>query len=432
MDSQRGTGWQSAALGDVVSSAVDGPFGSNLKTEHYVPLPGVRVIRLQNLGNGTFDDSDRAYIDRRHAATLARHAVLPGDLLVASLGDEAHPVARACQYPAECGSAIVKADCFRLRFNPATADPGFVKHILNCPATRGGIAGLSQGVTRDRVNLSALKRFRIVFPDVAEQRRIAEILDTVDDAIRSTERLIAKLGHVKEGLLHDLLTRGIDENGELRDPVRHPEQFTTSSSAQYPNPWTTRPLLEVVSLPSGQVDPRVAPYRDRILVAPDHIEAGTGRLLESRTAAEQGTISGKYEFQAGDVVYSKIRPHLRKAVLAAAGGLCSADMYPLHPGVGVDGRFLLAIILGERFSRFAEAVSMRSGFPKINREELAEFVAPIPPIAEQRRIGTALDGMERRIMSESSELVKLRLLKAGLMDDLLSGRVRVTVDEDAA
>ena len=67
---------------------------------------------------------------------------------------------------------------------------------------------------------------RLSLPTIPEQRRIAAILDTVDDAIRSTEGLIAKLEQVKQGLLHDLLTRGIDENGELRDPDRHPEQFT--------------------------------------------------------------------------------------------------------------------------------------------------------------------------------------------------------------
>ena len=53
----------------------------------------------------------------------------------------------------------------------------------------------------------------IPVPPIAEQRRIAEILDTADEAIRSTERLIAKLEQAKQGLLHDLLTRGIDDTG---------------------------------------------------------------------------------------------------------------------------------------------------------------------------------------------------------------------------
>jgi type I restriction enzyme S subunit len=68
-----------------------------------------------------------------------------------------------------------------------------------------------------------------------------------------------------------------------------------------------------------------------ILVAPDHIESKTGRLLQKITASEQHAISGKYLFKPKDIVYSKIRPYLRKAILASFSALCSADMYPLTP-----------------------------------------------------------------------------------------------------
>ncbi len=71
-------------------------------------------------------------------------------------------------------------------------------------------------------------------PPLPEQRRIAEILDTLDEAIRKTEQVIAKLQQMKQGLLHDLLTRGIDDNGELRDPERHPEQFKDSPLGRIP------------------------------------------------------------------------------------------------------------------------------------------------------------------------------------------------------
>ncbi len=102
--------WEIRHLRDLVESAVDGPFGSNLKTEHYVTAPGVRVVRLQNIGPGYFDDSDKAYISHNHANRLQRHQVLPGDLLIASLGDDNHPLARACLYPSHLESGIVKAD----------------------------------------------------------------------------------------------------------------------------------------------------------------------------------------------------------------------------------------------------------------------------------------------------------------------------------
>jgi type I restriction enzyme S subunit len=198
--------WSLAELGSLVAEAVDGPFGSNLKTEHYVPEPGVRVVRLQNIGRGRFEEQDRAFITEGHAAGLGRHAVVPGDLLVASLGDEQHPFARACMYPPHLSGGIVKADCFRLRFLTALADARYVMHVLNCPATRRGLSGLAQGVTRDRVNLGSLKRFVLAVPPVAEQERIAESSDRLTRRIRDEATSLAKLRRLKQGLMDDLLT----------------------------------------------------------------------------------------------------------------------------------------------------------------------------------------------------------------------------------
>ena len=82
-----------------------------------------------------------------------------------------------------------------------------------------------------------LAQFPLPTPRLPEQRQIAAILDTIDDAIRKTEQIIAKLKQVKRGLLHDLLTRGIDDNGELRDPERHPEQFKDSPLGRIPKEW---------------------------------------------------------------------------------------------------------------------------------------------------------------------------------------------------
>ena len=85
--------WEVKPFNEMVASATDGPFGSNLKTQHYVDVPGVRVVRLQNIGSGMFDDTDKAFVSADHAATLQRHQTVAGDLLVASMGDENHPLA---------------------------------------------------------------------------------------------------------------------------------------------------------------------------------------------------------------------------------------------------------------------------------------------------------------------------------------------------
>jgi type I restriction enzyme S subunit len=162
-----------------------------------------------------------------------------------------------------------------------------------------------------------------------------------------------------------------------------------------------------------------------ILVAPDHIESASGHLNSKQTAVEQHAISGKFQFKSGDIVYSKIRPYLRKAFLADFEGICSADMYPLTPASNVSARFMLAILLGHDFSTFAEAVSVRSGFPKINRTELAEYRFALPPPAEQRAIATALSDADVLITSLGNLIAKKRNIKQAAMQELLTGKRRL-------
>jgi type I restriction enzyme S subunit len=189
--------------------------------------------------------------------------------------------------------------------------------------------------------------------------------------------------------------------------------------------WDDRALLDLVTIKSGQVDPRVAPYRDLPLIAPDHLAPQTGRLLKKESAVAQGAISGKYLVRPGDVIYSKIRPYLQKAYRCDFDALCSADMYPLTPRDGVDPSFVLHSILGRDFTNFAVSVSVRSGIPKINREELAEYRLRAPSEAEQRAIGQALDEADDLIAGLERLIAKKQAIKRGMMQQLLTGRTRL-------
>ena len=162
-----------------------------------------------------------------------------------------------------------------------------------------------------------------------------------------------------------------------------------------------------------------------VLVAPDHIASGSGRLLEYKTASEQNAISGKYLFEPGDIVYSKIRPYLRKAILAEFRGLCSADMYPLSPVKDVSSAFILAILLGHHFSTFAINASARSGIPKINRLELSQYTIALPPPQEQRAIADVLRDMDKLLGAMEKLLAKKRDIKQAAMQQLLTGQNRL-------
>ncbi len=158
-----------------------------------------------------------------------------------------------------------------------------------------------------------------------------------------------------------------------------------------PADWAVRRFKQVAIVREGQVDPKDERYGGLPLFAPNHIESGTGRLLDVESATDQGAESGKYLVDAGDVLFSKIRPGLRKAALAPTDGLCSADMYPIKPRSQMDARFLFYSLLGEGFYRYSVLESARVAMPKINREALGECILLLPSLPRQRAIADFLD-----------------------------------------
>jgi type I restriction enzyme, S subunit len=197
--------WECLPLGELAESLVDGPFGSNLKTAHYVEDPGVRVVRLQNILPNEYDDSERAFISDRHAASLSRNRVVGGDVLIASLGDASYPVGRSCCYPDELPDAVNKADCFRFRSN-ARCHNSFMALALNGAAARTQVSGYEQGVTMKRINLGNLRRIEIALPAIPEQSIIVERMMMIRRKIEAATLEYKKLQKMKSGLMDDLLT----------------------------------------------------------------------------------------------------------------------------------------------------------------------------------------------------------------------------------
>lgn len=164
-----------------------------------------------------------------------------------------------------------------------------------------------------------------------------------------------------------------------------------------PSDWAFEKFTRAVRIAEGQVDPTEEPYTNMVLVAPNHIESGTGRLISEETAADQAAISGKYLCRKGDLLYSKIRPELAKVVIAKRDCLCSADMYPLTALAPFETRYLFYFFLCHQFTDWVSLESSRVAMPKVNRETLAEIRLPLPPPSLQRAIADYLDTETARI-----------------------------------
>jgi type I restriction enzyme S subunit len=167
--------WPTNAIGELAARISDGPFGSNLKSEHYTES-GVRVVRLQNIGVDEFIDDDAAYVSERHFAKLKKHECLPGDVLVGTLGD---PNLRACIQPAWLRVALNKADCVQIRPNDRLANAAFLCALLNQPATERMAQGLMLGQTRVRISMGRLRGLSVPVPPLALQREFESRVTTV-------------------------------------------------------------------------------------------------------------------------------------------------------------------------------------------------------------------------------------------------------------
>ena len=161
---------------------------------------------------------------------------------------------------------------------------------------------------------------------------------------------------------------------------------------EIPAHWEVKKWRYCCHVTEGQIAPDDEQFRERVLIAPNHIESGTGRLLRLETAREQGAISGKYLVGPGDIVYSKIRPALNKACIATGDWLCSADMYPVSITESrLQTKFLLYFMLSAPYVQLMVDQSMRVAMPKVNRDKLAACPLLVPDPAEQRAIADFLD-----------------------------------------
>ena len=208
--------WEIIRLKRVAPKRCDGPFGSGLKSEHYVES-GVFVVRLQNIKEAGLDSSSKAFIDTGYyQQELGDHDVEAGDLLIAGLGDENNPVGRACVAPAEIEPAMVKADCFRYRLDASLVNPSFAALSLNTSARYHG-GKMSSGSTRARIPLSQMSEREIALPSLEEQTIIIEKLVTEMSAMDSLHRpandAVVLLQERRSALISAAVTGQIDVRG---------------------------------------------------------------------------------------------------------------------------------------------------------------------------------------------------------------------------
>lgn len=309
------------------------------------------------------------------------------------------------------GPAYVNQHVFKVVPRAGT-NLSFLHHLLDYKMET--LAGQTHGTTMKHIKRADLLPLQVAVPSESEQQCIGDILDTVDEAIRDTERLIAKLELVTQGTLHDLLTRGIDENGELRDPLQQTNKFDSGPLGLRPMTWKIAPLGSQFTLQRG-FDITVAEQRPGDV--PVVSSSGITSHHERAMVDGPGVITGR-KGKLGAVYYVEgpFWPHDTT--------LWVKDFH------GNEPRFAALLLGAAHLERFDAATSV----PTLNRNFVHPLLVAVPPVAEQERIVEVIGGVDSLVVSERVRLRKLRLLKGGLVEDLLSGKVRVTklLEGDAA
>lgn len=199
--------WESVRLGDVADPSISksftgGPFGSNLKASDYVD-EGVRIIQLQNIGDGKFDNIHLIYTSEQKADELLSCNIYPGEIILSKMGD---PVARACIVPNMDRRYLMASDGIRLAVNRRRFDTRFVHNYINFSVFRKKAIESSTGSTRQRISLGDLRNLPFAAPSLPEQVAIANIFTDMDAELDTLERQRDKTKAIKQGMMQELLT----------------------------------------------------------------------------------------------------------------------------------------------------------------------------------------------------------------------------------
>jgi len=362
---------------------------------------------------------------RAQESTSVNSVFRTDDILFAKLRPNLRKSVRAL-FDGYCSTDILVLRCL-----PGML-PDYAEHLFQTDAVFRAAAASAAGTRMPRTSWSDIKRISVLVPGKdADQRRIAGFLSVVDQAIEERETIAKKLKQLRTGLLHELLTRGIDESGELRDPVRTPKKFVDTPLGPLPREWRVEsfsgflhnseygissslsdkgatPVLRMNNFCDGEAD--VSDLRYTSLSVPKSLMLRPGDVLFNRTnSLEHVGRTGIWRGQIDTATFASYLVRLNPKQLQLRNEF-------LNLGLGLP-------LVQKRMRQFATTAVQQVN---INPTSLGQmlFAAPVS-LSEQDAIIDRARQFDDALREEKATRLKLRNLRAGLSNDLLTGRVRV-------
>jgi len=411
-------GWQNTLLGDCCK--VQGGFA--FKSKDFTDS-GVPVIRISNIKSGGIDlTKNTAYLPESYLPINLNFVVKKGDILMALSGAT---TGKFGKYQSETPVLFnQRVGRFKVLYEQKLHE-GYLYQILHGISVQ--VLEQAYGAAQPNISTKDLERFPLLLPLLSEQKKIAAILSSVDDAIQSTQAVIDQTRRVKQGLMQQLLTRGIGHN-----------RFKQTEIGEIPEEWDVVQLSDIGTLSSGSTPLRREKsyfcntgghYWVKTMDLTDGIVLQTDEKITDKALAETscklnspGTIMiamyGGFK-QIG-------RTGILKMSAATNQAICCIDLNRNRE----NPEFCNIWLVGNRYRWKTIAASSRKD-PNITKKDVSQFPLPLPTIEEQQNIVTIFQSLDNQLFSAESELKLLKLLKRGLMQDLLTGRVRVKLDGEA-
>ena len=272
---------------------------------------------------------------------------------------------------------------------------------------------------RMKISQDDLKKLYFPIPPLDEQQKIAQFLDDktakIDQAVDLAEKQIALLKEHKQILIQNAVTRGLNPDVPLKDSG-------VEWIGQVPEHWEVKKLKFVLTLSNKKEESKNSNKR---YIGMENIESFTGKINDIPLIAE-GIANSFYK---DEILFGKLRPYLAKSYLADFDGICSTEFLVYRSTKVLNNRFALNIFLSYGFIDAVNASTYGSKMPRANAEFISNMFLAIPPLSEQKQIIDYLDKqtakIDQAIALKTAHIEKLKEYKSVLINDVVTGKVRV-------
>lgn len=391
-------GWTETTLGEIGQAGMFAD-GDWVESKDQDPAGEFRLLQLADIGDGVFLDKSNRWMNSEQFSRLRCTPLKPRDILIARMPD---PIARACIFPSGLPVCATVVDVAILRCGEGYI-PEFVLLVVNDSAFRAEAQSLLTGTTRQRISRSNLAKIVCTLPSTAEQKRIVDVVSSVDAYIDALQQQADKACVARDAVLHDLLSAGGDD-------------------------WTETTLGDISTFVSKRKSPKElalnTPY-----VGLEHVEPKT--TLISNWGSVESVSGSVTPFEPEDTLFGRLRPYLHKVAFADVPGVCSPEILVLRSSSMCEAKFLY--LLCSLDSTVKECVEMSAGtrMPRTSTTDLASIEVQLPPLAEQKRIVELVSSIDELIQSTEQAVVDAKALRSGLSSDLLSGNHEIPASYDS-